>query len=105
MGRLVVHDGPLRAAVCAGDDGGAVDEGGQERLALARRVELQTTGPFGAAFDVAGVEALPGLALVAGAVEAAVTHVDKDVAGLMIDEQAAQPAVAGLLRAEQLLGR
>src|SRR5262249_52265602 len=73
-----------------------------QHLALPDRVEHQTARPLGTPFEDLAAEPGPRLALVGGAVEAAVAEVDGDVAGLVVHDDAAQAAEAWLLGLDQL---
>src|SRR5262249_19128544 len=92
-----VHGLPGNAAVVAETDRRAINEGSDETLALARRVEHEAARSLGAAFGLLVAESLEGLGLVIRAVEAAIADIDPNRAGRGIDGDAAQPAEAGFL--------
>ena len=99
---LVVHVLPGRALVGADADRRAVHQRRHQPLALAGRIEQEAAGPFGAALRLRGADSLERLALVGGAIEAAVADVDDDVAGCPIDQDAAEAAEAGLLGLDEI---
>src|SRR5262249_27590355 len=105
VGGFAAHELPGGARVRAEPHRLAVDQRQQEGLAGADRVERHAAGPFRAALEDLLTDALPGLALVGRAEDPAVAEVDVDVARLAVDGDAAQPAEARLLLAEQLRGR
>jgi hypothetical protein len=82
------------------DDRAAVDGSHHEALGLPGRVEHEAAGSLSAALEGC-TKSFPGLALIDGAIDAAIADVDVDVPGRAVDRDAAETAVAWLFLAKQ----
>src|SRR6185437_11018819 len=101
VNRILVGGPPVAGGEVAEGNRHAVNEREEQPLRLASGVDEEAAGVFGAALEGLLAEPLPGLAMVVRSEDAAIAEIDDELAGGVIDDDAAQSAEAGLLGSEQ----